>query len=113
MSNLSERVKGRSSTILETEEFRFESEGDSIEGKLVEIVSLTNKRTGDPFKKYVVKTASGHSHFMVNPTGPTQLLEGLEGLASGDEIKATYLGEVKTKNGRTMKRFSVLGPARS
>ena len=79
--------------------FKFEKEGDSVEGKFVEM------QEGNFGKTPVLKAASGEK--MVIPNLRV-LMTKFDNIEIGTEVKVTYIGEKQAeKSGRTYKDFKV------
>ena len=79
--------------------FQWTKVGESIEGKLKNVVidaKFNNKR-------YFVDTAKGEISFF----GSSVLNTRLAHVLVGDLVKIEYLGEVKSKQGRMFKDFKV------
>lgn len=73
--------------------WRFEKEGDSVEGEYV------GESEGQYGKDYLIKCDSGETFTVF---GKTVLRTKMKSVAQGKKVKITYLGEVKAKKGNTL-----------
>ena len=78
--------------------FKFEKQGDHIEGQ------IKNTKDTEFGKSYEIETPDGKSMYFFGSTSIDRQLAD----CNGSVCKITYLGDVKTKSGRTMKDFEVL-----
>lgn len=89
-------------TEIETEKYKFEREGDALEGYLIEKSVFTYD--DKDLNRYVVKNDVGAFSFI----GTFKLNELLSKIETGTRVQITYRGTEKTKAKRTVKLFEVL-----
>jgi hypothetical protein len=87
------------------EVFRFEKDGDSIEGQLVQIRDGNYFRPdGSKSKVFDIKVPSGQTKTIFG----TMILERMMGAVKiGQMVKVVSRGVVKTRTGRNAKQFEV------
>ena len=78
------------------------NEGDSIEGKLMDIQDVEGKFGTQTI--YIVKTNEG-KEVIVN--GCKSLNEQIFDIESNTSIKIVFMGSIQTSRGKTMKNFDV------
>lgn len=84
--------------------FNFENEGDTIEGKLVNIRDGNYLRqNGEKSKVYDLETSEGTKTVF----GTSVIERAMGAVAIGQQVKITYQGTTQTKNGRPVKLFDV------
>ena len=89
---------------LDSENMNFEDKGDSVEGVLLEKVTLTSKKNGKTFQKYTVRTSDNRN---VSFLGGHQIDKGLAQVDTGTLIRITYKGEQKLDGGRRLKTYKI------
>ncbi len=87
---------------LDANAFRFDNDGDSLEGVLRESVDITS-REGDTFKKYVVQAGDVYHSFL----GCYQLDITLPKVEIGKTVRVTYHGKEKLRGGKSVRKFTV------
>jgi len=86
----------------ESEQFAFDTTGETLEGHLVDSVTLT--KDGKSFQKYTVWIADGS---YVSTLGSYQLDQALSQVTLGAMIRITYKGKTKLSGGKSVKNFLV------
>ncbi len=82
--------------------FSFEEPGDTIEGSIVHRDTFV--LNGDNVPRYTIQAANGLKSFLAG----SKVAQALAPYAPGTVIYVSYLGDVKTSSGRTMKAYQVM-----
>ena len=82
--------------------FSFEEPGDTIEGSIVHRDTFV--LNGDNVPRYTIKTSEGIKSFLAG----SKVSNALAPYAVGTAVYVSYLGDIKTGSGRTMKDYQVM-----
>lgn len=83
------------------EAFKFEAVGDSIEGYLKNVGSITFD--GKAVKRYLVQTDDGLYSFL----GSFKIDELMTGIETGIKVRLTYTKKERLGGGKTLKQFKL------
>lgn len=88
--------------------FTFEHEKDSVEGTLAKKGNVTFRATANKPEtvvgKYELTDDDGVTRMIL---GTTQLDQMLGGVDDGTYVRVTYIGNVRTKSGMSLRQFDV------
>ena len=82
--------------------FSFEEPGDTIEGTIMHRDTFV--LNGDNVPRYTLKTSEGIKSFLAG----SKVSSALAPYAVGSAVYVSYLGDIKTSSGRTMKDYQVM-----
>ena len=82
--------------------FSFEEPGDTIEGTIMHRDTFV--LNGDNVPRYTLKTSEGIKSFLAG----SKVSNALAPYAVGTAVYVSYLGDIKTSSGRTMKDYQIM-----